>query len=231
MTSYQNTKYYLLINLVSKKTTPLNLLLMSILTKVTHAFENKGTAYSVFLDFAKAFDTVNPNILISKMEHYGIRGVCLNLFKNYLANRQQCTEINGTISDIEITKCGVPQGSILGPILFLIYINDIVNSSKLLKFYLFADDTTLFYSSKNKAGTEDIVNREIGKVTNWLISNKLSLNIKKSCYLTFSLVKRHQHINIKINNQPIEGKSYTKYLGVIIDNKLTLERQYKIYKL
>ena len=193
----------------------------AILTKITNAFENKETAYTVFLDFAKAFDTVNSNILISKMEHYGIRGVCLNLFKNYLANRQQCTEINGTISDIEITKCGVPQGSILGPILFLIYINDIVNSSKLLKFYLFADDTTLFYSSKNKAGTEDIVNREIGKVTNWLISNKLSLNIKKSCYLTFSLVKRHQHINIKINNQPIEEKSYTKYLGVIIDNKLT----------
>ena len=142
------------------------------MTKITHAFENKETAYCIFLDFAKAFDTFNHNILISKMEHYGIRGVCLNLFKNYLAN------INGTISDIEITKCGVPQSSILGTLLFLIYINDIVNSSELLKFYLFADDTTLFYSSKNKAETEDIVNREIGKVTNWLISNKLSLNLK-----------------------------------------------------
>ena len=87
--------------------------------------------------------------------------------------------------------------------------------------YLFADDTSLFYSSKNKAETEDIVNKEIRKVTNWLISNKLCLNIKKSCYLTFSLIKRHQHINIKINNQPIEEKSNTKYLGVIIHNKLT----------
>ena len=151
----------------------------AILTKITNAFENKETAHCIFLDFAKGVDTVNHNILISKLEHYGIRGVCLNLFKNYLANRQQCTEINGTISDIEITKCGFPQGSILGPLLFLIYINDVVNSSELLKFYLFADDTTLFYSSKNKAETEDTVNREIGKVTNWLISNKLSLNIKK----------------------------------------------------
>ena len=121
----------------------------AILTKITNAFENKEIAYCISLDFVKAFHTVNHNILLSKLEHYGIRGVCLNLFKNYLANRQQCTEINGTFSDIEVTKCGVPQGSILGPFLFLIYINDIVKSAKILKFYLFADDTTLFYSSKN----------------------------------------------------------------------------------
>ena len=128
------------------------------------------------------------------------------------------TDINGTISDIEVTKCVVPQGSILGPILFLLYINDIVESSKILEFYLFADDTTLFYSSKIKADTENILNIEIVKVTDWLISNKLSLNIKKSCYLTFSLTKCNHYINVNINGQPIEEKSKTKYLGVIIDN-------------
>ena len=150
----------------------------AILTKITNAFETKNIACCIFLDFAKAFDTGNHNILINKLEHYGIRGVCLNLFKNFLTNRQQCTEINGTISYIEVTKCGVPRGSILGPLLFLLYIHDIVKSSKILKFYLFADDTTLFYSSKNIAETENILNMEIIKVTDWLVSNKLSLNIK-----------------------------------------------------
>ena len=193
----------------------------AILTKITNAFENKEIAYCIFLDFAKAFDTVNHNILLSKLEHYGMRGVCLNLFKNYLANRQQCTESNGTFSDIEVTKCGVPQGSILGPLLFLIYINDIVKLSKILKFYLFADDTTLFYSSKNKADTEYILNNEIANVTEWLISNRLSPNSKKSCYLTFSLIKSNHHTNIKINGQPIEERTKAKYLGVFIDNKLT----------
>ena len=188
---------------------------------MTNAFENKEIAYCIFLDFAKAFDTVNHNILINKLEHYGIRGVCLNLLKNYLTNRKQCTEINGIISDIEVTKCGVPQGSILGPLLFLLYINNIVKSSKIQRFYLFADDTILFYSSKNIAETENILNMEIVKVTDWLVSNKLSLNFKKPCYLTFSLIKNNQHINIKINDQPIEENNKTKYLGGIIDNKLT----------
>ena len=99
------------------------------MTKITSAFENKEIAYSIFLDFAKAFDTVNHQILLCKLEHYGVRGICLDLFKSYLLNRQQCTEIDGIISDIENTNYGVPQGSILGPLLFLLY-----NSSDRVKF-------------------------------------------------------------------------------------------------
>ena len=171
--------------------------------------------------------TVNHQILLSKLEHYGVRGICLNLFNSYLLNRQQCTEIDGTISDIENTNCGVPQGSILGPLLFLIYINDIINSSENLKFYLFADDTTLFYSSKKNPDTEYILITEIAKVAEWLNANRLSLNIKKSCFLTFSLIQNVQTIEINIDNQPIEEKTKTKYLGVIIDNKLTWKEHLK----
>ena len=130
--------------------------LNTIMAKITNAFETKEIAYSIFLDFANAFDAVNHQILLSKLEHYGVRGICLNLFKSYLLNRQQCTEIDGTISDIENTNCRVRQGSIFGPLLFLIYINDIINSSEILKFYLFADDTTLFCSSKKNPDTEYI---------------------------------------------------------------------------
>ena len=110
----------------------------------------------------------------------------LNWFKSYLHERQQYTEIEGTLSDIDYVKCGVPQGSVLGPLLFLLYINDIVNSSSILKFFLFADDTTLFYSAKTSPLLEKQLNDELKKVNKWLISNKLSLNVDKSCFLNFS---------------------------------------------
>ena len=117
----------------------------SIVNNIINSFEVKESAYCIFLDFAKAFDTVNHEILINKLEYYGIRGSPLKWFKSYLSGRQQFTEIDDTLSDIGYIKCGVPQGSILGPLLFLIYTNDIVNSSTILKFFLFADDTTLFF--------------------------------------------------------------------------------------
>ena len=191
----------------------------SIVSNVTKSLENKESAYCIFLDFAKAFDTVNHDILIQKLDYYGIRGNALNLFKSYLTERQQFTEIGDTLSDMEYIKCGVPQGSILGPILFLLYINDITESSTLLKFYLFADDTTLFYSCKADNNTEVVLNNELSKVSSWLASNKLSLNVAKSNFLSFSFIK-HTTIKLNINSIPLIEKQNTKYLGVIIDNKL-----------
>ena len=134
----------------------------------------------IFLDFAKAFDTVDHKILINKLEYYGIRGLPLKLMKSYLNNRQQCVKIGNTQSDFLTIKCGVPQGSVLGPLLFLLYINDIQKSSRILKFILFADDTSVLHSLKNTLLLEQEINEGLEEVTQWLNANKLSLNLDKT---------------------------------------------------
>ena len=137
----------------------------ALLNNIVETLENKEYGVCILLDFAKAFDTVNHNILISKLEHYGIRGVALNWLRSYLSNRMQCVEIGDAQSELEFIKCGVPQGSVLGPLLFLIYINDIVNASKIFKFILFADDTSLYYSCEDARTIEETVNRELAKIS------------------------------------------------------------------
>ena len=117
--------------------------------------------------------------------------------------------------------CGVPQGSILGPLLFLVYINDIIQCSSIFKFCLFADDTTIYFSSKLDAETESILNNELNKVYNWLCCNKLSLNMEKSSYLKFTNMKSNNIVHLKMANRLIDQKHTAKYLGVIIDDKLS----------
>ena len=158
----------------------------SLVNNIVRCLENKQVGFCILLDFAKAFDTVNHDILLNKLEYYGIRGIALNWFKSYLSDRMQCTEIGDTQSKLSFIKHGVPQGSILGPLLFLLYINDIVMSSPVFKFILFADDTSLFYSHKNKHDAVDILNSELSKISQWLAANKLSLNVSKSKLLVFS---------------------------------------------
>ena len=199
----------------------------SIISNIEKAKEEKRSSYCIFLDFAKAFDTVNHEILLYKLNHYGISGVAHKLFESYLTNRKQQTEVSGTLSDVGIIKHGVPQGSVLGPLLFLIYINDISQSSKILKFFLFADDTTVYYSDKTNAETENLLNRELNKVSDWLAAKKLSLNVKKSNFLHFhhGNAKNKITINLKLNDTPVTEKDTAKYLGVFIDNKLNWKTQ------
>ena len=120
---------------------------------------NKHTV-GIFLDLSKAFDTVDHEILINKLEHYAIRGLALDWFKNYLSQRLQYVEFNGTTSMFKEVTCGVPQGSILGPLLFLVYINDICKTTDYGEFILFADDTNLFYSHENISTLTSVINTE-----------------------------------------------------------------------
>ena len=184
-----------------------------------------------FIDLKKAFDTVNHNILVTKLEHYGIRDSSLEWFKSYLTNRQQFVSFIGHLSDKKIITCGVPQGSVLGPLLFLLYINDLPNISNKLKFYLFADDTNIYYESSNLAEIEKVMNEELNKLYQWLCANKLSLNVSKTNFVIFHSYMKpiNKVITIKINRKAISEEKYVKYLGILIDS--TLSWKYHINEL
>ena len=137
---------------------------MELIEEITNATDNKKHAIGVFIDLKKAFDTVDHGILIKKMEHYGVRGAASDWLKSYLSNRKQFVNIDGCSSELLDVICGVPQGSILGPTLFILYINDICNVSNLVKFILFADDTNVFCAGDNKLELECMLNRELAKL-------------------------------------------------------------------
>ena len=126
-----------------------SLALSELTEEITSALDHKKCTIGVFIDLKKAFDTIDHGILLTKLNHYGIRGVANNWLTSYLYNIQQYVNINDHESDMANVVCGVPQGSILGPKLFILYINDICNTSSLLKFILFADDTTIFWSGRD----------------------------------------------------------------------------------
>ena len=137
---------------------------MLITDKIQRAIEAKLYSCGIFLDLSKAFDTVDHSIILTKLEHYGIRGIANEWFRSYLSNRQQFVSINNSDSSTLHITCGVPQGSVLGPLLFLIYINDFINSSSIFDFHLFADDSNLFYSDKDLQHLEETINRELGEI-------------------------------------------------------------------
>jgi len=191
--------------------------------------ENGDLPICFFIDLSKAFDTLNHTILIEKLQYYGIRNNTLELFRNYLSNRKQYVEYDGTKSDYLTLQTGVPQGSVLGPLLFLIYMNDIAVASKLFKFILFADDTTLKSTMNimkdDKRSCRDIsitINNELEKINLWLKANKLSLNIGKTKYMLF-----HKHnkiipeLKLKINNVILEKVNEFCFLGLNLDTNLT----------
>ena len=133
-----------------------------------------------FLDLQRAFDTVNHGILLKKLEHYGKRDTALAWFESYLSNRRQLVSNNGySFSLCDITS-GAPQGSVLGPLLCLIYINDLQNATSLLSFYLFADDTNFYLETDDLDSLTRVINKELCKVKSWLDCNKLALNIDKT---------------------------------------------------
>ena len=169
--------------------------LIQITEKIKETIDKKKYGCGIFIDLRKAFDTVNHDILLKKLEHYGIRGTALIWFKSYLFNRQQFVFHNGESSRLQCITSGVPQGSVLGPLLFLIYINDLPNISSVLEFYLFADDTNIYYEADTPDKLESIVNRELKKLRTWLIVNRLSLNLNKPILLNPSIQQTIETIN------------------------------------
>ena len=130
--------------------------------------EEKNYGCGIFIELKKAFDTVNHDILLQKLEHYGVRNKVFSWFKSYLSGRKQYVHLNGVDSDTKNITCGVPQGPVLGPLLFLLYINDLPNISNKLKFYLFADDTNIYFESDDLNVSEITMNKELGKLHEWL---------------------------------------------------------------
>ncbi len=200
-----------------------DLALLDIYNKISSSLALHHHTIGIFLDLSKAFDTIDHNILLTKLQHYGIRGRAFDLLSSYLHNRLQFTSYDSHSSDFLPVSCGVPQGSILGPLLFLLYVNDIPVSSKHFSFVLFADDTNIFLSDPNLDTLINTFNTELEKVSNWFKSNKLSLNVSKTNYIFFnSKNKNHTKtkIKIKIDNTEIHPVDDTKFLGVMIDKHL-----------
>ena len=185
-----------------------------------------NTTISFFLDFSKAFDCVNHTILLDKMKYYGIRGIANDWFKSYLTNRTQHVTIGDAHSGSRPISMGVPQGSILGPLLFLIFINDLPRCSQNFKFTLFADDSTLschFDRNISIQQITDTLTHNLHQVHNWLTSNHIKINTSKSHFIAFSYRGHIEFNPIKFGNSFIHQTSQTKFLGLHIDNHLSFD--------
>ena len=158
---------------------------MELLENISSNLDSNLITTGVFIDLKKAFDTIDHDILIKKLYHYGVRGIASKWIQSYLYNRLQYVIYNNVKSETRKLVCGVPQGSILGPILFLLYINDICNISQKLNFILFADDTNVFVDGKSHSEVSTVLNNELKNVTVWFKVNKLSLNVDKTNYMIF----------------------------------------------
>ena len=192
---------------------------------IRSALDSGAVTCGIFVDFQKAFDTVNHDILLKKLDHYGFRGVINNWFRSYLTDRKQKVVINGFESENKNLLHGVPQGSVLGPILFLIYINDLHRCIKYSTTYHFADDTNLLHVSKDYKTLQRKVNYDLFSLHKWLTANKISLNEGKTELIYFRKTGIAPTLNIKLHGKTLIPTKVVKYLGIYLDEFLSGEAQ------
>ena len=193
---------------------------------VCESLKNRENTVAISLDLSKAFDSLDHNILLEKLPFYGIRGLPLQWFTSYLSNRSQIVSLNNNHikSDPKCLTHGVPQGSILGPTLFLLYINDLPRSSNILKFILYADDTTLLFSFKQNSNPSQVLQNEIDKVVTWFQLNKLLLNKSKTQAVIYSHSPAAEpELSINLSTNKITFIQNLNFLGITFDSKLNFK--------
>ena len=204
------------------------LALIEIVDNIRYSLDSGKITCGIYLDLTKAFDTVNHKILLGKLDHYGVRGKALELLQSYLEDRVQYTSVGNFKSGVKSIRCGVPQGSVLGPLLFILFINDLPNSCPLGNVRIFADDTNIFFHCNN---IEELITTSKNIMINlnaWFNDNKLSLNIDKTSFIIFR-PKRKRFPNlpdhIEYLNFKIKRSSSIKFLGLLLDEHLTWDLQ------
>ena len=196
--------------------------ILDMVEKIRTAWAEKNCALGVFVDLKKAFDTVDHSILLSKLEHYGVRGQTLRILESYLSGRSQYVCYGGYESERGSVDCGVPQGSVLGPLFFLLYVNDMAKVSEELELVLFADDTNIFAKSEEPGEMVRKVNKGMNELDMWFKCNMLTLNLKKTEYVYFGgpSANRQTGEELRIGGEAIRRVEGSKFLGVWVDQKL-----------
>ena len=197
--------------------------LINITEIIRKALDDGNIGCGVFVDLQKAFDTADHQILLAKLSQYGIRGVPNDWFKSYLPNRSQYVSINGYDSGLAVINCGVPQGLVLGPLLFLLYINDLNQAIKFWEVHHFADDTNLLCLGNSIKKLNKLANVDLKRLVNWLNANKISLNVKRTEMVIFkSKQKKFEgDLKIKLSGKRLYPTEGVKYLGLKIDTNLS----------